>query len=387
MAQTLQWLQENFSTQAFLRGLGIVFAVFVLLIVWIGLNEGRIHADHQDRLASQTILIEAFPVPYVQDELPPDPYPILQIPDAPDLEATVNIPATPIEAIPEPDPIISGPRLERLPSGLAVAPVPGLYEDTAIGRLPFVRASDGLTPFDAYKRPVNPALLEGERPLISIIVTDFGLSDTASEAALRTLPEDITLALSPYTPAPDLWMNEARIRGHEVWLSLLIESYAYPNRDTGPHTLLVGMSEEENLSKLHWLMSRTTGYVGLIASDRSELLRVPDIQPALEEIFVRGLGFIDTSTQTTLAVREKVDGHNAPYGRIHIRIDENPTRSEIQDHLRLLEDAARTHGHAIGVVSPLPISFEEVIPWVQTLADKGLILVPASTIAERSPSR
>ena len=42
-----------------------------------------------------------------------------------------------------------------------------------------------------------------------------------------------------------------------------MEPFDYPDNDPGPQTLLTSLSAEQNLDRLHWLMSRFQGYVGI----------------------------------------------------------------------------------------------------------------------------
>ncbi|MBC7325143.1 MAG: divergent polysaccharide deacetylase family protein, partial [Moorella sp. (in: Bacteria)] len=133
------------------------------------------------------------------------------------------------------------PAARILESGLAEAPIEGLYETTPDGRLPIIRTKDGLTPFNAYRRPFD--VYAANKPVISIAVTGLGLSDVAMESALRSMPPEVSFILSPYAPSATFWVNEARARGHEVWLTLPVEPKDYPTDDPGPHTLLIGAPE------------------------------------------------------------------------------------------------------------------------------------------------
>ena len=58
-------------------------------------------------------------------------------------------------------------------------------------------------------------------------------------------------------------MAKARSGGHEVLLQIPMEPFDYPDNDPGPQTLLVSLKPEQNIDRLHWLMSRFQGYVGV----------------------------------------------------------------------------------------------------------------------------
>ena len=75
-------------------------------------------------------------------------------------------------------------------------------------------------------------------PVIAVVVSGLGLSEAATEAAIRRLPPQVTLSFSPYARRLDEWIALARAHGHEVLLELPMEGADDPASDPGPHTLL-----------------------------------------------------------------------------------------------------------------------------------------------------
>ena len=56
----------------------------------------------------------------------------------------------------------------------------------------------------------------------------------------------------------------AREAGHEILLQSPMEPFTYPADNPGPHTLLTGASDADNLDSLRWQMGRFVGYVGIV---------------------------------------------------------------------------------------------------------------------------
>ena len=119
---------------------------------------------------------------------------------------------------------------------------------------------DGRRPSTAYARSFEA---EPGTPVIAVIVGGLGVSESLTEAAIESLPPEITLSFVPYARDLQAWMNRARAAGHEVMIELPMEPFDYPNNDPGPHTLLADASETENMRRLHWLLSRASGYFGV----------------------------------------------------------------------------------------------------------------------------
>ena len=111
-----------------------------------------------------------------------------------------------------------------------------------------------------YARPTNA---DASRPRVAILIRGLGLSQSATQTAIDTLPPEITLSFVPYPKDLQSWVNKARAAGHEVMLELPMEPYDYPDNDPGPSTLLTGLEPDENTKRLEWLLSRFTGYVGV----------------------------------------------------------------------------------------------------------------------------
>lgn len=262
-------------------------------------------------------------------------------------------------------------------TALPPAPIDGLYESSPKGRLPIIRKSDDVTPFKAYRRPFDRMAVK--EPIVSITIMDMGISTSASQTALNEMPPDVSFDLSPYAVNADEFVAEARKKGHEIWLTLPMESDDYPRVDTGSDTLLIGMPEQQNSVKLAQALGSTIGYAGVITSHNPAFMRsLSDMKPVLNAIYDRGLGFIDSSVTPGAEAQALAMRRNSPYASVDVWLDMPATPDDIKKALSRLEQKAREHGSAVGVIRPLPVSFQEVSKWIAGLKDKGLVLAPLS---------
>ncbi len=365
-AQALNWFKTSFSFKAFLQGLVVVAVLYFLVIVWIFLNAGNTLKKQQDRLASQTVIIEW--------SATADPQ---QVSDSSHDAHSDQTDQTkqPTDTAPQ---HVKYTPANILESGLADAPIDGLYEQAESGHRPIVRKQDSLTAFKAYRRPFD--VYASDNSLISIAVAGLGLSDIATESAVRSMPPDVSFILSPYAATPDFWISESRERGHEVWLTLPLETESYPVDDPGPHTMLIGAPERENQAKMDWLLTRGDGYVGFVTSYQPDFMKSPnDMRPIIGNIYHRGLGFVDGSPHPTMIPQTMAVGMKAPYSTIDIWIDmPEASQDSISKSLEKLEELSRKKGFAVGVIHTLPVSYQQVLKWIETLPDKNLTLVPLS---------
>ncbi len=262
---------------------------------------------------------------------------------------------------------------------LGPASDPSLIEIGADGPLPRV-AEDGRRPSHVYARPaVRPELQNPDQPRIAILVSGLGISTSGTLDAINNLPGEMSLGFAPYGTDLQNWVGRARRAGHEVLMQIPMEPFDYPDNDPGPHTLRVDGDSGLNLQRLHWLLSRFTGYVGVTnymgarftASNQA-------LSPILQEISDRGLLYLDDHSSPRSRHSEIASQVALQAGSADVIIDAISDRSHIDAALIRLENLALRHGLVIGHASALPVSIARLSEWSKQLQDKGIILIPVS---------
>ena len=274
---------------------------------------------------------------------------------------------------------------------LSVAPDPRLVEQARFGVVPKI-SEDGVKPREIYSRPIKAVKPEVQlavsdsgsttpqsKPRIGIIVMGAGLSATSTIEALITLPADITFAFSPYANNAGTQVADARRDGHEVMLEIPMESASPRIQDPGRMALLTGLEANENLERLSWIMSRFSGYFGLIPVMGERFLAQPEkLTPVLQDLSDRGLAMISPTTSPIVeGLARKLD---LPFDQVSIQVDANLDEKSIVAELAKLEEIARKNGSAIGTMRPISITTRQLKMWIKTLSDKGIELVPVSAI-------
>jgi hypothetical protein len=266
--------------------------------------------------------------------------------------------------------------------GLAGAD-PKLIETTRHGGIPRV-SLDGARPLVAYARP-GPTAAEANMPRIAIVITGLGIGAKTTEAAV-TLPGSVTLAFAPYGSEIEKVAIRARAAGHELLLQLPMEPFDYPDNDPGPQTLLTSLAPEQNVDRVHWMMSRFQGYVG-VANYMGSRFTASDASfaPVLREVAKRGLMYLDDSTSPRSLAGQIAGANNLPFAKANIVIDAVPTPNEIDRELARLETMARNNGSAVGVASALPVSLAQIAKWAKGAEQRGFLLVPISATVVARP--
>lgn len=265
---------------------------------------------------------------------------------------------------------------------MAPHPDNALIENSDIGPLPRV-AADGRKAWKVYSRPSNAI---ETRPRIAIVVLGLGRKRDVTERAVA-LPGVVTLGFSPNAPGLGEWIAGARDAGHEVLIGLPMEPTDFPRNDAGPEALMTALSGEQNLTRLKWLMSRGTGYIGFVNTQGQKFLDDPAaFRPIAEEMASRGLMFLEASQGLIPAALSIGQGVGLPMLASGHWVDATLSRAGVEQALAELETRARTNGQAIGLMHPYPVAFGRLRTWIRTLNGKGLALVPLSALVEGPPS-
>ena len=263
---------------------------------------------------------------------------------------------------------------------LANAPDKRIAEKSRHGLLPRV-GSEGQRPLDIYARAVNPAA-QAKTARIAIIVGGLGIGASVTSEAVTKLPGEISLAFAPYGNDLERQVQNARNTGHEILLHLPMEPFDYPDNDPGPQTLLSSLTPTQNIDRLQWLMSRFTGYVGVMNFMGARLTANEEaVQPILREVSSRGLAYFDDGSSARSRAIGLANAAGLPSARGDVVIDLIQKGSEIDASLAKLEALARERGVAVGVGSALPVTIERLARWSKTLEAKGIALVPVSSTA------
>lgn len=276
-----------------------------------------------------------------------------------------------------PGPVIIQVETESSGIRLPTAPDRRVAEKGRYGVLPRIGA-DGARPMDVYSRPfVTSARIKANASKIALIIGGVGLNAQTTEAAISELPEAVTLAFAPYGATLEGSAARARARGHEVLLQTPMEPFDYPQNNPGPHTLLVDSSGD--LEDLHWLMSRFSGYAGVMSflggrfsADEKAL------SPVLADIGKRGLFFIDDGASPQSIITRTAAQFSLPAARVDVVLDARGTPQSLDAALAQLETQARDSGSAIGFANAQAQTISRVARFAREVEKRGFVIAPVS---------
>lgn len=256
-----------------------------------------------------------------------------------------------------------------------------LIEQTERGYLPRI-GDDGSKPWKVYRRPwPAQGATAKNAPKIALIMTELGLSERRTEAAIKAMPGVVSLAFLPYVRDVQPMIDRARDRGHEILLNVPMEPLGYPRDDPGPDLLLGRGEVPDNIDRLHQSLGGARAYVGIISFMGSAIAANEDaMKPVVQELARRGVALVDNGSSARSVIGDLAEEARLPTIRVDRMIDILPQRQAIDDQLAALEKLARLNGQAVAIFQPLPVSIERVASWIPQLASRGIAIVPLSAL-------
>ncbi len=197
----------------------------------------------------------------------------------------------------------------------------------------------------------------------------------------------MTFAVAPYGADLQKLAERARAEKHEVLLQVPMEPFDYPDNDPGPQTLLTSLTADQNVDRLHWLMSRFEGYVGIAGTMGARFTSSESaLAPVLRDTAKRGLIYVDDGASPRSVAGQIAGSSNLPFAKTDIVLDATPTPVEIDRALTRLEMAARENGSAVGLATAQPATIARIAEWAKKVESRGFVLVPISMVAVKAKS-
>jgi polysaccharide deacetylase 2 family uncharacterized protein YibQ len=304
--------------------------------------------------------------------MPPPPAPPLPAP-----------PAVPVQSVERGDDLPLPPPEKpekRLPS--SPAPAPRVQPSGPAEPPPVLTVRREGGPLPAWKQYAVAVPDVRGRPMIAVVIDDLGV-DRGRTAKVIGLKAPLTLSFLTY--AQDLPRQTAlgRRHGHELMLHVPMEPSS-AGMDPGPNVLTTRLGEQEIARRLDWGLSRFEGFVGINNHMGSKFTGdARGMAVVMRELKRRGLVFLDSRTTGHTAGPEAALAAGVPFAERNVFLDNVDEVPEVRARLADLEAVAGRHGYAIGIGHPRDATIAALSDWIPRLGEKGLVLVPLTTIIER----
>lgn len=221
----------------------------------------------------------------------------------------------------------------------------------------------------SYRKPFD---VHSNQNKITLIISNLGIDEEIYNEALATLPDNVTLSFSSYTPHLAEKMTGARQEGFETMLNIPIETKDFPKHDPGNNAFYAFASDEENARVLNQLYEQKIPFIGFLSPRLSHFETTPFFQNLVQDkILSKGLIYVGTTT------------FNFPSRQV-FTIDLSVVNNLYPEALRVFFNEAKAiakdQGQAVLVLAPLPVVFHEIADWVAQEQDPSIQFVPMGSL-------
>ena len=156
-------------------------------------------------------------------------------------------------------------------------------------------------------------------------------------------------------------------------------------RDAAPsqsaRTLTVTDDIASNIRNLDWLLSRASGYFAVTNYNGDKfLLRSDIVAPVMSYLKDAGLGLIFDSSFQSVALPALATTAKLPFIEVDMILDEINNQTLTEAKLQELGTRALAGDEPIGIGFAYPSSLTAISAWALEAAEKGIVLVPASSL-------
>lgn len=215
--------------------------------------------------------------------------------------------------------------------------------------------------------------------VIGVIIDDLGYSQYQARSALK-LPQGVTFAIIPDSPAAQSLASQAKLSGHEIMLHLPMQSVSESTTEP-PGTLHLHMLETEFKTTLRRQLSAFPDAIGVNNHRGSLLTQHPGhMRWLMESLAENGnLYFVDSRTTKFTVAANVAREMSIPHTSRNVFLDNDPQdEDQINAKVDELAKLARREGFALAIGHPHHTTLRILKHRLPQLQAAGYQLVPVS---------
>ena len=242
-----------------------------------------------------------------------------------------------------------------------VEPNPDLIEEK--GELYLPKTDRKQKPWEVYGKKVNimPQFFK-----VAVVVKNYGVNQANATLIADGLPDEVSFSFSPYALNIKDQVIYARNMGHETYMDFLLPSKDYLKSDSGPLSMSLTTSFEENLNRLLTTIGGNFAIGGMVVSQGiADDSNVEQLSALLAELQKRGLLMLDASGEDFIN-NMKID--NLARLKADVVIENDFSREGLEKKLTEAENIAREKGRVVIVIEPKPSAILALSDWFKSFS-------------------
>ena len=201
---------------------------------------------------------------------------------------------------------------------------------------------------------------------IAVIFKNMGIDQNSFNSINSALPSEVSFSFSPYALNKKDLILQARKKGHETYMDLLLASKDVLKADNGPLAMAITASPQENMSRFYKSLSVEAPIGGMLVVDGMvDETTSNQIQAYFQELKSRGLLMLDATLGNNV---DNIAIDKISKKKADIIINDQLSAENIQKLLNMAEKTARENGQALIVANPKPVVVTAIINWIETFS-------------------
>jgi len=219
---------------------------------------------------------------------------------------------------------------------------------------------------------------------IAIVVTNLGLNKSNTLLALN-LRKEFTLGFTPYAMDLYNWISQATTKGFETLINIPMQPLDYPVNDPGPLSMLLNLSNNENLSRFSQIMLKSDKVVGFY-SEQAEVFSQSksSFSPIAADIAKNKHLFLYGNPSNASIMSEICKSVGLECQTNSLILDQELDEDAIKKQILALEGISYAKGFAVGFIRAYPLTINILKSWSDALNPDSLSLVPISVTLSSS---
>jgi len=243
----------------------------------------------------------------------------------------------------------------------------------------------------AIKKPAKPVVVKPkiekkvEKPIagrIAIVIDDWGYNSSHCDL-LAEIKSPVSVAILPNLPHSADVARCAHAQGKEVMLHLPLEPHKILETYPRDYLIMTTMSKdkierilEKHLASVPYAEG-VNNHTGSAATEDRRLMSI--IFNKLKE---KNLFFLDSLVTSQSICRRLAKEASLPFAERDIFLDNENTRTAIEEQFALLAEEAQTKGYATAIGHDRPLSLRIIKEQTQKLQQEGFKFISAGDLAK-----
>ena len=201
---------------------------------------------------------------------------------------------------------------------------------------------------------------------IAVVLKNIGIDQAAFPNINAAMPSEVSFSFSPYTLNAAKLIVDARKKGHETYVDLLLASKDILKADNGPLSIGLTASEQENMQRLLKTLSVNAPIGGMVVVDGMVDQTTSDLlKQYLKELKNRGLLMIDATSEKGV---DEIETPQLPRRKADIVIDDDFSWDHMKEIISQAEKIAKEKGQVLIAATPKPIVITALKNWFETFS-------------------